>query len=187
MPNPRLANRYAKSLVDLAIEQNQLELVYNDMKYLQAVCKGSKDFVNLLKSPIIKADKKVAIIEAITASKVTTLTNLFTKLLVTKSRERDLPEIAAAFIDQYNVIKRIHKVVLTTAVEIGEDLKNSIKAKAEAVKSIGIVELETKIDERLIGGFVLEFENKLVDASVARDLRDVKKQFAKNVYVSNLG
>ena len=186
MPNPRLANRYAKSLVDLAVEQNQLELIYNDMKYLQAVCKGSKDFVNLLKSPIIKADKKVAIIEAITASKVTTLTNLFTKLLVAKSRERDLPEIAAAFVDQYNVIKGIHKVVLTTAVEIGEELKNSIKAKAEAVKSFGTVELETKVDQSLIGGFVLEFENNLIDASISRDLRDVKKQFAKNIFVSNL-
>jgi len=32
MPNPRLANRYAKSIVDLAIEQNQLEVVYADMK-----------------------------------------------------------------------------------------------------------------------------------------------------------
>lgn len=58
MRNPRLATRYAKSLVDLAVEQGQLEQVYADMQWLQAVCKSSRDFTNLLRSPIIKADKK---------------------------------------------------------------------------------------------------------------------------------
>ena len=50
MPNPRLADRYAKSLVDLATERQQLEVVYKDMQYLSSVCKNSRDFINLLKS-----------------------------------------------------------------------------------------------------------------------------------------
>jgi F-type H+-transporting ATPase subunit delta len=66
MQNPRLAGRYAKSLVDLATEKGQLETVYADMKYLQAVCKSSRDFVNLLKSPVIKADQKNSIINSVT-------------------------------------------------------------------------------------------------------------------------
>ena len=35
MPNPRLASRYAKSLIDLAIEKGQLEEVFEDMQWLQ--------------------------------------------------------------------------------------------------------------------------------------------------------
>ena len=58
MSNARLAGRYAKSLLDLALEQGQLETVYADMKYVQAVCKASAELVNLLRSPIIKADQK---------------------------------------------------------------------------------------------------------------------------------
>jgi F-type H+-transporting ATPase subunit delta len=46
MENPRLAGRYAKSLIDLSVERNQLEEVYNDMKYLDSACKSSKEFVN---------------------------------------------------------------------------------------------------------------------------------------------
>lgn len=61
MPNPRLATRYAKSLIDLSVERGQLDVVYGDMQYLQQVCKASRDFVNLLRSPVIKADKKQAI------------------------------------------------------------------------------------------------------------------------------
>ena len=186
MPNPRLATRYAKSLIDLATEKGQLEVVYADMKYLEAVCRQSKDFVNLLKSPIIKADQKNTIVTAVTKGKVSDLTASFNNLLVKKGRESDLPEIAFAFVDQYNQIKGIHRVKLTTAVEVSAELKKSIEIKLQKEKGLGIVELETATDDRLIGGFVLEFNNNLVDASILRDLKDIKKQFVKNLFVQNL-
>ena len=183
MPNPRLASRYAKSLIDLSIERNQLELVYADMKYLQAVCKASSEFVSFLISPIIKADKKEAIITAVTKGNIGELTTAFIKLLVVKGRESDLYEIASAFINQYNEIKGILTVKLTTAVVISDTLKQSIVTKVNNTNTSGSVELETAVDDKLIGGFILEFDNKLVDASILRDLKDVKKQFLKNDYV----
>ena len=64
MQNPRLATRYAKSLIGLSVEKGQLENVFADMLWLQSVCKTNKDFVTMLKSPIIKSDKKQKIIEA---------------------------------------------------------------------------------------------------------------------------
>ena len=186
MSNTRLAHRYAKSIVDLSIERNQLEVVYADMKYLQAVCKASAEFRTLLASPVIKADKKEAIIKAVTAANVSELTNAFTKLLTTKGRERDLFEITNSFIAQYNELKGIHTVKLTTAIEISDSLKQSIQQQANTVNPAGTVELETKVNPDLIGGFVLEFDNKLVDASIQRDLKDVKKQFLMNYYVSSI-
>jgi len=186
MPNPRLAARYAKSLIDLATEKGQLEAVYGDAKYLQAVCKASNDFTSLLRSPVIKSDKKQQILDAITAGKVSTITASFNKLLVAKNRESELPEIFDTFIDQYNAIKGIHKVKLTTAVAVSEELKNAIVAKAKAEAGISEVELETVVDEKLIGGFLLEYNNNLVDASILRDLKDIKKQFSQNVYVQQI-
>ena len=70
MQNPRLAHRYAKSLIDLSVEKGQLENVYADMKYLQAVCKSSSEFVNLLRSPIVNADKKQAVLDAVCKGKI---------------------------------------------------------------------------------------------------------------------
>jgi F-type H+-transporting ATPase subunit delta len=186
MPNPRLANRYAKSLIDLATEKGQLEAVYADMKYLQAVCKASKEFVALLKSPVIKADQKNSIVTAVTKGKVSELTSAFNILLVKKGRESELPEISYAFIDQYNEIKGIHRVKLTTAVAVGDELKATIEQKLKKDKGLGTIELETAVDDKLIGGFLLEFQNNLVDASILRNLKDIKKQFAENLFVQNL-
>jgi len=54
----RVAGRYAKSLIELAMEQKQLDAVHADMMLLQSICQSNVDFVNMLKSPIIGGDKK---------------------------------------------------------------------------------------------------------------------------------
>jgi F-type H+-transporting ATPase subunit delta len=186
MPNARLAGRYAKSILDLAIEQGQLEAVYADMKYIQAACNASSEFVNMLRSPIIKADQKNSILSAVLKNNVGVLSNAFIVLLVKKGRESDLHEIANTFIEQYNSMKGIHQVTLTTAVEISTEVKNSIEQKVKSDNSFTSVELTTKTDESLIGGFVLEFNNNLLDASISRDLKDIKKQFLQNEFVAKI-
>ncbi len=186
MSNARLAGRYAKSLLDLAIEQGQLETVYADMKYVQAVCKASVELVNLLRSPIIKADQKNSILTAVTKDKVSVLTASFNVLLVKKGREGELPEMANAFIEQYNALKGIHQVTLTTAVEVSDDIKKSIEQKVKSSNEFGSVELTTQTNPDLIGGFVLEFDNNLLDASVLRDLKEIKKQFLNNEFISKI-
>ncbi len=186
MNNPRLAGRYSKSLIDLAIGQNQLDVIYNDIKFLKAVFKSNPDFVALLDSPIIKADKKEKIVAAVINGKVNKLTDSFIQLLIRKGRETNLPEIADTFIDQFNAIKGIRKVKITTATAISDAAKKSIVEKANAASGVNSIELETVVKEELIGGFILETENRLVDASISRDLREVKRQFLKKDYTSSL-
>lgn len=183
MPNPRLASRYAKSLIDLAIEKGLLEKVYADMQWLQAVCKSNRDFVNLLKSPIVNSDTKRKIVDAVTAGKVSELTAAFNNLLITKGRESFLVEIIPAFISAYKVHKNIQTVKLTTASQVSDGLRNAIVSQVK--KSVGFenIELEEKIDADIIGGFVLQVGDKLVDASIAYDLKEISKQFENNDFI----
>ncbi len=185
MQNPRLATRYAKSLLDLAIEQNNIEAVYADMNLLKSLMKTNADFVALLRSPIVKANKKDSIITSVLGNKVSQMTLLFMKLLTNKSRESNMPEIVTAFINQYNVLNNIQTVKLTTATPISEELKNSIVAKVKS-STTSKVEIETSVKEELIGGFKLEVGGTLIDASILRDLNDVKKQFLNNEYIHNI-
>lgn len=183
MLNPRLAGRYAKSLIDLAVERNQLEEIYKDMLYLQAVCKSSREFVALLKSPVVAADKKDAILKAVTAGKVGEVTTVFNKLLVNKGRESVLPEIIQAFIEQYKKYKGIYTVKLTTAAPVSDELKQQIIGKIQEQTAMKNVELETAVKDELIGGFVLELGDTLVDGSIAYDLNKIKSQFMNNDFI----
>ncbi|MEO6550538.1 MAG: ATP synthase F1 subunit delta [Ferruginibacter sp.] len=186
MNNPRLATRYAKSIIDLSVEQNQLDIVYNDMKFILRICKSNPDFVALLRSPIIKPTVKGKIIASVVKDQVSTLTSSFIKLLVLKTRELNLPEIADAFVDQYNTINNIHKVKITTAIEMSNSVKDAILSKVITNIPIGSIDLETVVDERLIGGFILETGGKSLDTSILKDLNDVKKQFKNNDYLHRL-
>ena len=186
MKNPRLAGRYAKSLLDLSIEKNQLESTYNDIQLLNTICMGNPDFVTMLKSPVINSDKKEKILEAITNNKINEITASFLKLSVNKTREYSLPEIVKAFIGQYNKLNNIHQVKITTAVPISEKIQHSIVNKITSTTSIKKIDLETAVDDQLSGGFTLEMEGNLIDASILRDLNDVKKQFKSNEYIHQI-
>jgi len=183
MPNPRLAGRYAKSLMDLAIEKGQLDAVYKDMLFLQDICNNSRELVTVLKSPVIKAEKKEKILDAITKDKIGIITATFNKLLTKKGREFYLPEIITAFIQQFKDHKGIYIVKLTTAMPVSEELKKAIVNKIKADTSMQLVELNTEVKEDIIGGFILEVGNQMVDASIAYDLNNVRKQFANNDFI----
>jgi F-type H+-transporting ATPase subunit delta len=183
MQNTRVALRYAKSLLDLAIERGQLEQVYNDMLYLQQLNKGSKEFLNLLRSPVINSDAKIKAINAVTAGKISDLTVAFTTLLINKTREADLPEVITSFIQQYKQKKNINTVKLTTAVPVSDDVKNQLVEQVKKTSGLQNIELETTVDPNIIGGFVLQTGDKLIDASVAYDLKMISRQFENNDFI----
>jgi F-type H+-transporting ATPase subunit delta len=183
MPNPRLAGRYAKSLLDLANEKNQLEVIYKDMLFMQVLCKESRDFVTILRSPVITPDKKQAILKEVSKDRVSETTAAFSALLIRKGRESLLPEIVTAFIEQYNHQKGIHTIKLTTATPVSEELKKQIVDKVQTQTSMKNVELKTAVNADLIGGFLLELGDTLVDASIAYDLNKIKSQFLNNDFI----
>lgn len=186
MPNPRLASRYAKSLIDLSVEKNALETVNKDVEFLLEVIGMSKEFRAVLTSPIIKPDKKIVILDAVTRGRIGELTNGFIKLLLKKSRENVLPEILSAFKTQYNIIKGINKVKLTTVSSLSDAQRKAVVSKLTAETGLNNILLETRVDETLIGGFVLEYDNKIVDASIRYDLNTIKKSFLRNDYIYNI-
>jgi F-type H+-transporting ATPase subunit delta len=187
MLNPRLAIRYAKSILDLAVERNSLDAVLKDMQLLNSICSQSQDFVVMLRSPVINGDKKISVIsEVLKGKNISELTYAFIKLLVTKGRESVLPEIAGAFITQYNELKNIRIVKLTTAVPMPDSIKNSIQTKVSGFMPKDTVDLKTSVNGDLIGGFVLEVEDKLFDASVRKSLNDIRSKIIDTSYVVKL-
>jgi F-type H+-transporting ATPase subunit delta len=171
--------------MDLAQELNQLEAVNTDMQFLQQVMKSNPDVVSLLRSPIIKADKKQKILAAVLEGRISSTTATFINLLVNKGRESALPEMTTEFSRQYMVLKNISPVKITTAAPLDGDTLEVIKKKI-ASETTQQIQLATAVNPELIGGFVLEANDQLFDASILRDLKDIRQQFNRNVYVSDL-
>jgi F-type H+-transporting ATPase subunit delta len=182
MHNIKVAKRYAKSLIDLARETGVLDAVHADMKLLVSVCQANKDLTNLLGNPIINADKKEAVLNAVFGGKIDKLTFSFFHILIRKGREGDLYEIAKEFIAQYKQLKGIATAVVITATGLNDHLRAEVnRIVKEKVKSE--VELLEQVDKDLIGGFVLRIGDRQYDASVMTQLRRLAKEFSTNPYV----
>lgn len=161
--------------MDLAREKGKVEEVRNDMKRVRQVEKDSRELALMLKSPVIKTDKKIAVLSAVFGSQVGDLTMSFIKLITSKGRERLLVEIAKAYDEQYKRDKNIFTAVVTTAQGLDERTRGRM---LELVKSQmnGEVELVEKVDPEAIGGFVLRIGDRQVDRTVARQLANLKKE-----------
>jgi F-type H+-transporting ATPase subunit delta len=182
----RLSARYAKSLIDLAIEQNKLERVKEDVEYFHQASRV-RDLHLLLKSPIVHTSTKRKIFGKLFTDKFDQLSNAFLDIILRKGREAYLGEIAEAFLEQYREIKKISSVKLTTATPVTHERMEEIKQK---IKDSGVtfpnVEFDTHVDPSILGGFVIEFGDKLYDASVAHQLERLRKGLKKNTYESSL-
>lgn len=173
----RIASRYAKSLIELAAEGNKLEAIKGDVDNLASALK-SRDFLMLVKSPIIPASKKAQIFNVLFEGKLDTLTLSFLRILVNKNREEHIPEVVQEFMAQYKKMKNIMPVKITTASAISPTSMAGIQSKIAAeMPQSAAVELETVVNPDLIGGFTLEFNNQIYDASVASKLEQLRKSF----------
>ncbi len=178
----RLASRYAKSLLDLAIENNKLEQVYDDILEFDKALQ-SRDFLLMLKSPIIKSDKKLAILKAIFKDNFEPMTTGFINLVVTKHREFYLPEVITAFKEQYKELKQIATANLVTATPVNEQLLEQVREIVLNQTGKKWVEITKSIDPTILGGFVLTFDDKQYDCSIANKLFDLQKEFKENKYI----
>jgi F-type H+-transporting ATPase subunit delta len=177
-----LATRYAKALFDLSLEMNFLEEVRHDMGLLLEVFQGNRDFRLMLKSPVIRDDKKNAVMKLIFKDKIHELTGRFIRLIIKKHRERNMDEIARQFLIQYKEFKNITTVYLRTAVPVSDEIRQKFISIVEKHTG-GKAELIVQVDEAIIGGFVLSYGDKQFDASLQKDISHLRHEFESNPYI----
>lgn len=173
--------RYAKSLIDLSTEQNALEEIKNDMVFFEQVVDDNSELEAILKNPIVPLDKKAGILNDLFGSKVHQITNSFLKLVVNKGRAAILFDTAKQFNAQYNAIKGIVTAEVTSAIALTEASKAEVVALVKKEIGANEVIVKEKVDEKLIGGFILKVGDKQFDASIASGLNKLRKEFAQGV------
>ena len=174
----KAAARYAKSLIDLSTERNALQDMMNDMVLFEKVVDDNSELEAILKNPIVPLDKKAGILNDVFGSKVHEITKSFLKLVVNKGRAGILFETSKQFISQYQFIKGIVSAEVTSAIALTEESKAEIVALVKKEVGANEVLIKEKIDDKLIGGFILKVGDKQFDASIAGGLRKLKKEFA---------
>jgi len=178
-----LATRYAKSLIQLVNEQGKLEQVYKDINSVNGIFESSRDLKLMFKSPIITSDKKLNVVKQLFEGKIDTVLYQFMVLVIKKGREAYLNEITQSFIIQYNSIKNITPVKITSAVKLEESVVKGIINALIAKENLGEVQLTEIVDAGMVGGFILQYGDKMIDSSVSRRLNSLKAVIEDDTFI----
>lgn len=172
----RVASRYAKAFVSVALDGQDQTKLYDDANFVLNTISDSKELALALNSPIIKAEKKAAILKEIFSAKVSDLTNKLFDLVIDKNRTSALKEIMESILSEFDAVKNIQRATVVTSSPLAADTKAVLVEKV--AKSTGkTVELEEKVDPALIGGYILTVGDKQLDCSVKTQLQQLKVAF----------
>ena len=170
-----VAARYAKSLIELAKEKNVLEAVFEDMKLFKDTADNNRGLMLALKSPVVRHEKKLGILKSLFENRVHEVSFAIFNIITRKNREAIIDSIAEEFIIAYNKLKGIQKATVVTPVPLTDELRSQF-SKIVASATGSTIELEEKLDENLIGGYILRVNDRQIDASIKSKLNELKLQ-----------
>ena len=185
MSNYRINNNYAKALFMLATDTDNADRVADDMKLITSVMAENRELAVVLGNPVVRGDKKSAIVQDLFASSVCEDTMAFLIFLVRKNRSVNLRGISEAYLTIYRDAKGIVLSDLVTHQPIDENARTMVTRMIEEYTG-KTVELHDRTDPKMLGSFKLEFDNKMYDARIRTKIRRLRIAFAKNEYESKL-
>jgi F-type H+-transporting ATPase subunit delta len=184
MNNYRVNTHYAKALFMLADEAD-MGRVADDMRLVSAVCAENRELAVIFANPVIRPDKKSAVVCELFGGRVSDITMAFLLFVVKKNRSVNLRGISDAYLSLYRESRGIVLTDLVTHQPTDESACNTVKALVEKYTGKK-VELRTFTDEQMLGGFKLEFDHNMYDARLSTKILKLHKEFSKNVYESRL-
>lgn len=185
MNQTRLANRYAKALFELALEQKKLEQVGADMALIAQTIEENRELESMLKSPVIKLEKKENVMKSIFGKSTDPISLRFMMLVAKKSREEYLAYFAKEFTHIFNDYKGLIDAWVTTSDTIDQEVKDAILVLLKKISGKEIILHENK-NADLLGGFIVKVGDYQYDASTKTLMRKLKEDFTKNLFVSEL-
>jgi F-type H+-transporting ATPase subunit delta len=169
MTKSRVAQRYARAIMEIAQSEKSLDGVIEDFRTLGAAIEGSTDLQNLLASPIYDERLKDRLLREIFNGKISPVTARFISLMALKGRSNQLPNIIRAFQDLLDQERNVMPATITTAVELAPEQRGRIEEQIARMSGHN-VRATYKVDPSLIGGFQALFEDTMIDASIRHQL-----------------
>lgn len=182
MNSSKIAVRYAKALFELALDRDATDTLYRDMKTVSYLCSMS-EVKAVINNPVLSQQKRKEVIVALVGDDADKLTVKFIGLMFDHGRGDYLAAAARNFIDLTRRHRGIRQVTITTAIPVSDKLKEEMAALIAGKEKGGIEYLE-KVDDSIIGGFILRVDDAYIDASVRNRLNNYRKEFSLAAYAA---
>lgn len=175
MNQARVARRYAKAVLDLAVDRKATEEVEKDMRELSRELTENKALREVLASPVVKGKEKKGVLTRHFEG-IHEITEGLLNLLVDNKRIGFLEEVVLKFMTLHEEMKGRGVAYLTTAVPMNEAIEKKALAQLKKITDKK-VSIENKVSTEILGGFILRVGDLQYDASIATQLKNLKRDF----------
>ncbi|ASV30156.1 ATP synthase F1 subunit delta [Maribacter cobaltidurans] len=179
MSNSRAAIRYAKAILGLAIDNKATDAVEKDMRNVVGTISESKELRDMLSNPVISGSAKKDVLKAVFKDGHAISEGLMT-MLVDNKRISILNEVALKYIILNEDLKGKDVAYVTTAVPMTQNLEKQVLKQVASITG-NEVTIENKVDESIIGGFILRVGDLQYDASVSNKLNNLRREFTNSL------
>ena len=170
-----IARRYAKALIEYAVEQKSEDALYQEILMFIKNYQEIKQLPMVLDNPLVSPEQKINVICQAASTQASLVFRKFATLVVYHHRESIMPFIAHSFIGLYRKLKHISIGQLITAVPVADKEADRLEMwmESQAAESTDVI-LEKKVDPNILGGFIFEIDDyRLVPSNI--ELSDIKK------------
>jgi F-type H+-transporting ATPase subunit delta len=169
-----VAERYASSLFELALEANSVESVGSDLDRFQTMIDESADLKRLIVSPVFSADDQFKAISAIvTKAGISGLVANFLKVVARNRRLFAVPGI----VKSYRVIAARHRgevsADVTSAHALTAAQQTELKAALKGVTGKDVA-INVTVDPSILGGLIVKVGSRQIDTSLRTKLSSLK-------------
>jgi F-type H+-transporting ATPase subunit delta len=171
-----IAAVYARSLFEVASEQDKLDLVREQLGEFADALAETRDLQVFFFSPYFSTAEKEDGLERVVSAADPVIVN-FLKLLIEKHRMPVVFRIRAVFDDLWEEENKLLPVDITSAVELDSGtVKQLVDRIAEQTDRK--VDVSSHVDPDILGGIVVRVGNSVLDASVRNRLEQLRRQVA---------
>lgn len=170
-----IAKNYAEALFKIGIEQNDSEKLYSQLKNIVEIIDNSNDLKTYFENPLINANDKKEIIYKIFGKDFDLQIINLLNLLADNKRLKLIRTVFYCYENCYEIQNNISKVTIISAIKIKEETKNRLQEKLENRLGKRIIP-EYKTDKAIMGGLVIKIQDKIIDLSISKKIKDMEKQ-----------
>ena len=174
-----ISKTYGDALFELAVEENKIDVLLEEIEQLQNILAQNEDFGKLMNHPKIIKEEKIQVAENVFKGRISKELLGFLTIIISKDRYKEIDEILAYFIAEVKKYKGIGVATVTTAVPLREDQCRKIEQKLLETTEYKSMEMHYKQDASLIGGMVIRIGDRVVDSSISTKLNELQKELLK--------
>ena len=170
---------YAEAFLQVAESRNEVDEVINQAKSILQLWNDSPEFSNAMSSPVLEVTQKKAALEKLFSKEVSPSFLNLLKLLADRQRIGLLNSVLERLLEIYREQKNIALATITSASVLNEDQQSELLKKVQSIAGTDNLEIDLKVDSELLGGFVVNVGSKVIDASIAGQVRRLGLALAK--------